>query len=147
MAWLCFKHVFLIIIKSMAITRLAAFSPAIKMVVLNASNSWTVRASIKILYGRLIWELGLTSMFPAVVGKLSPKADFHLVKVIDSILPYSKQNQSKPLSLSTTYVADARQAGRLVLTICKTGPFGTSKACQTVLKIPRHFTICSKIQK
>jgi len=77
---LYFKHVFIVNIKGMAIIRLAGFSSAIKSVILNASISWTVRASLKILCDGLIWELELASMFMVVVGKLSPEADFHLVK-------------------------------------------------------------------
>lgn len=82
MAQLCFKHVFSIIIESMVIIHLAGFSSAIKSAVLNASISWAARANIKILCDVLIWEIGLTSMFlvVVVVVKLSPEADFHLVK-------------------------------------------------------------------
>lgn len=52
-----------------------------KSVVLNASISWAMRVSIKILCDGLIWELGLTRMFPVVVGQLSPEADFWFVEV------------------------------------------------------------------
>lgn len=51
-----------------------------KSVVLNASISWAMRVSIKILCDGLIWELGLTSTFSMVVGQLSPEAEFRLIK-------------------------------------------------------------------
>lgn len=64
----------------MAIILLAGFSSTIKSMILNASITWETRASIKILCDGPIWELGLTGMFLVVVGKLSPEADFLLVK-------------------------------------------------------------------